>query len=484
MIKKLLAVFMALVTLLMVFSFNVFASSLPDYTMSEGEWNEYWETVKGDNTQISLTPGADETQLNFNWHSDCKMFIPKVRISKSSDMSNYTEFCGYYTPAEKGQQTNRVTVKGLEENTVYYYTYSLGKGVFSEPNMYRTLSSKSFKAIYIGDVQCSSDDDGYANTDAGNWNTLLSTALKNNDDTSFIINCGDQTQTGDNALQWAGTLAPKAMRSIPFATTVGNHDKKGYNYQFYVNNPNSYFGTTPSPVGRGYYFTYGDALFISVNSVQYNVFDQYSLVEKAVLENPDVKWRVLILHHDVYGTGHHARSDESLLMQAAYSSICDKFDIDVCLAGHEHFYGRSYFMKDNKVVDIDYSKNTAVNPEGTLYLTAASGSGKNRYYEDYQKNSDWVCFDYMTEDLIYSTVEFSENSFKVSTFDLDNNLIDTYTINKTEESRSPVNESENLLFNTNVIDRILRNFTGEYYVIFEVLYKVIDVFKNLISVIA
>ena len=224
-------------------------------------------------------------------------------------------------------------------------------------------------------------------------------------------------------------------------------------------------------------------MFISLNSTQYNVFDHYNLVEQAVSENTDAKWRVVFMHHDIYGTGHHARSDESLLMQAAYSAMCDKFDVDVMLTGHEHFYGRSYFMYDNKIVDMDYSQNTVTNPEGTLYLTSASASGKNRYYDDYVKNSDWVCFDYMTDGMIYSTVEFTDTIFNVSTYDLDNNLIDTYTIVKTEPFSENAEEDTNLLCDTNAVDRILRNFTGEYYVIFEVIYKIVDVFKNLFALI-
>ncbi len=477
MVKKIVSLTMAAVIFLSIFSFRVCASALPDYRMSDSQWDEYWNEVKDDNTQILLSPGADETKLNFSWHSQTGLYIPVVRISKNADMSGYKEFKGFFTPAEKGQQTNRVTVSGLEENTVYYYTYSVYKDTFSEPEIYRTLSPERLKAIYIGDAQCDVREDGYANIDAKNWNTLISNAVNNNPDTAMILHLGDQTQHGDNALEWAGTLSPKVLRNIPFATTVGNHDKKGHNYQFYVNNPNSYYGYTPSTTGRGYYFTYGGVLFVSINSTQYNVFDQYNLVEKAVAENPDTKWRVLMLHHDIYGTGHHARDNESLLMQAYISAICDKFNIDVCLSGHEHFYGRSYFMYDNNVVDMDYSTNEAVNPKGTLYLTAASGSGKNRNYDEYIHNDKWICFDYMTPDMIYSTVEFTDSTFNVSTYDMDENIIDTYTIVKTKDNSPEVNPADNLLFGTNTIDRILRTFTGEYYVIFRVVYKVVDILK-------
>ena len=200
---------------------------LPDYTMSKTEWDEYWKTVEGDNTQIALTPGADATELNFNWHSERKVSVPMVKIADNEKMENAKLFLGYSTLADNDQQTNRVTVTGLEENTKYYYSYSLGKDNWSEPTFYITHATDSFKALLVGDIQCSAVDDGTGYKDATSWNTTLNTALKKYPDTSFIISCGDQTQTGASATEWAATLSPKAMRNLPMATTIGNHDHKG-----------------------------------------------------------------------------------------------------------------------------------------------------------------------------------------------------------------------------------------------------------------
>ena len=52
---------MAAVMLICAFSVNSFAKTLPDYTMSDSEWNAYWEENKTNSSQISLTPGADES---------------------------------------------------------------------------------------------------------------------------------------------------------------------------------------------------------------------------------------------------------------------------------------------------------------------------------------------------------------------------------------------------------------------------------------
>ena len=455
--------------------------NLPDYTQTQAEWDSYWETVKGNNTQIALTPGADETELNFNWHSDRELKIPRVRMSKNADMSDAVEFIGYSTLADNKQQTNRVTAKGLEENTIYWYSYSLGKDNWSEPEFYRTLSAESFKAILIGDVQCGAGDDGYGYENASNWNRTLNTALKKNPDTSFILNCGDQINSGKSAVEWAATLSPKALRNIPMATTIGNHDKKGSIYKHYVNNPNSQLISMGMYTGTQYYFRYGDVLFMSFNSTNFNVFEAYNLAEKAISENPDAKWRVAFFHHDVYGTGHHAADDDNYLLQGAFGAIADKFEIDVVFNGHEHYYGRSYNMLNNEIVDLDYSKKSVVDPDGTVYITTASAGGRNRVYDE-PYSYPWLAFSYMSDEITYSEVEFTDTTFSIKTFTVDGEkLIDEYKITKTEFDYQPVDKSENLLFNTNALERILSHFMGDYYIIVEVLVKVVKTALNAVS---
>ena len=86
----------------------------------------------------------------------------------------------------------------------------------------------------------------------------------------------------------------------------------------------------------------------------------------------------------------------------------------------------------------------------------------------------------MSEELTYSTVEFDDTTFTLNTYNLEGDMIDNYTIEKTNSEFNEFDSSDGLL-NTNAIDRIIRNFTGEYYVIFEVIYKVIDVVKSVIT---
>lgn len=225
--KRTLSILLALLMLASCLAIGTSADG--SNVLTQPEWNSYWETVRNDNTLIALTPGADATQLNFCWHSDDTAKSGVVRIGKSADMTSFKEFVGKAsTDSYTGQSVYKVTATGLEPNTVYYYVYG-SNGKFSKPVMYRTLSTEKFKLLYISDIQVSSDvEDG--REEAYVWQKTLGTALDQNDDISFIVSAGDQTQHGDRANEWAGTLSPAALRSYAMATTVGNHDRKGETY--------------------------------------------------------------------------------------------------------------------------------------------------------------------------------------------------------------------------------------------------------------
>ena len=217
-------------------------------------------------------------------------------------------------------------------------------------------------------------------------------------------------------------------------------------------------------------------LFVVFNTTNINVFESHALAEKAIEANKDAKWRVALFHHDIYGTGHHACDDDNYLLQGVFSAILDKFEFDLAFDGHEHYYGRSYNMLNNEIVDLDYTANKVTDPDGTLYITTASASGKNRVYDEPYDHS-WINFSYMSEELVYSEVEFTPNTFNIKTYAVDGNrLIDEYTIEKTDFTYSDIDTSENL-FDTDALDRVLSHFMGDYYVIYV---KVTEVIKFLL----
>jgi predicted phosphodiesterase len=425
-------------------------------TEAWANWATKWETIKSDLTKISLTPGKNASELNLAWYSSSSVTeIPNVKLAKKSEMNGTSfpqsakVFSGASSSAVAGYNTNKVTLTGLEENTEYMYSYSNGSN-WSSPISYTTRSTKNFKLLYVGDPQIGSSnsnissidnkilgEDRACRNDAYNWNNTLTTALNNNPNVSFIISAGDQIQSSNkdplstiNEIEYTGFLSPSILKSLPVATTIGNHDSKNSNYSFHFNNPNaSNLGTTSA--GGDYYYSYGDALFITLNSNNTNTAEHDSLIKKAISETPNAKWRIVTFHHDIYGTGApHSESDGKAL-RPAFSKIIDDNHIDVVLQGHDHTYSRTFQLLRDQIKPTNLQDGKAINPEGTLYMTACSATG-SKYYDLYPTQQSYIAARWQGDVPTYSTMDINEVSFTINTFRADNNekIDSSYTIVK------------------------------------------------------
>ena len=218
------------------------------------------------------------------------------------------------------------------------------------------------------------------------------------------------------------------------ATTIGNHESKGTDYKYHYNNPNDgdKLGSTNS--GSDYYFSYGDVLFISLNSNNRNTVEHKELLKKAVASHKDAKWKVVMFHHDIYGSGQPHSDTDGANLRVLFAPLMDEFGIDICLTGHDHSYARSYLMADGTA--IDYGNSVAVNPEGTLYIAAGSASG-SKFYKLATTKQYYIAERSNTQIPTFSTIDFSENSLVLRTYDYNGNkYADDYTLYKTSDNLS------------------------------------------------
>lgn len=330
------------------------------------EWVAEWETVASDYTNVSLTPGADETELNFAWYSKGADEQATPIVHFGTDKENMSAFTGVSDSVDStltdGEEYtfNHVTVTGLQENTTYYYTVEKN-GVETEPEEYTTHSFSTVKMLYVGDPQIGASkgqpqngesleaESGAANAAARNdgfaWNRTLEIATSQNPDLSFIISAGDQVnKTGKpKEEEYAAYLAPEALGSLPVATTIGNHDSLNPDYMYHFNNPNSTeYGLTQA--GGDYYYSYGSGLFIVLNTNNYNVAEHERTISEAVSAYPDAVWRIVTIHQDIYGTGLDHSDTDGMILRTQLTPIFDEYDIDVVLQGHDHTYSRSKLL--------------------------------------------------------------------------------------------------------------------------------------------
>lgn len=441
--------------------------NISDYaTWKDNVWNKKDDqgnlTGEGesyDSSRIILTPGKTAKDLGFAWYSQ-KKGEPAVKIGKKEDLSDAQEFKGTATEINRSNQkntykaSNKVTVEGLfEENTTYYYSYTddVKNPNWSEVQSYTTKKTTNFQIILVGDPQIGASgsqgqgtaDDINIAVDTFNWNKTLEQAKITAPNASFILSAGDQidyagtdSSDGKNVREseYAGFTYPALLRMLPLATTIGNHESKGTDYKYHYNNPNSEDGLGSTNSGSDYYFSYGNVLFISLNSNNRNTVEHRELLKKAVESNPDAKWKVVMFHHDIYGSGQPHSDTDGANLRALFAPLMDEFGIDMCLTGHDHSYARSYLMADGTA--IQYDDSVAINPEGTLYIAAGSASG-SKFYKLATTKQYYIAERSNTQIPTFSTIDFSDESIVIKTYDYNGNkYADDYTLYKTGEKVS------------------------------------------------
>ena len=440
------------------------------------QWKTDWETVKNDYEKVSVNVGADETQLGFAWYSKT-VEQPKVRIAKTEDMKDATEFTGTQVSinieALDGYFSNKVTVKNLEKETQYYYQV-FKNGAWQKAESIKTGNPDSFSFLYVGDPQIgacknqiSSENEKMKNeiaarNDAYNWNKTLNNAITAHPEVSFMLSAGDQVNYADREYEYAGYLNASALASLPVSTTIGNHDSGSYQYSYHFNTPNAFdlddttYALGHTNAGTDYYYTYGDALFIVIDTNNYNCATHRNVIEKAVNENKDKKWRIVMFHQDIYGSGLDHSDSDGIILRTQLTPIFDEFDIDVALQGHDHTYSRSYqlsgdgkehtaFDRTNAYGEDYLTQNncytinshlvtgTIVDPEGTVYMEANSSTG-SKFYELIPAQQDYIAERSQTWTPSYSVINMTETAVTITTYDADTNKVlegsSAYTIVK------------------------------------------------------
>ena len=423
---------------------NVYANSA-----EWAAWKTKWESVRTNFCQIALTPGEDATMLNAGWVSTTKDETPQVKLmdANGNEIKTYTgvqSTSADVQTVKDGDTTYtlypcKVTITGLAENTSYKYQYYVN-GAWSDTYDYKTQSTDSFSIMYVGDPQIGAstnqlgdqNKEYYAMNDSYNWYHTLNNAVSKFPNLSFIMSAGDQiNQSGslskeadalEQQIEYAGFLNPSVLRSLPVATTIGNHDSGSVNYSNHFNYPNKQSSGDRTAAGTDYYFTYGNT-------------------EK----NPDAKWRVLMFHQDIYGSGYDHSDSDGIVLRTQLTPVIDKYDIDAVLQGHDHTYSRTYqitsdgsehssytkapsssdaeafssYLKDNLCYTLTTGSDDttkAIDPKGTVYFEANSATG-SKYYQLSGTQQDYIAARCQSWRPTYSVIDITDTTLTVKTYD-------------------------------------------------------------------
>ncbi|MDY5245911.1 MAG: metallophosphoesterase family protein [Anaerobutyricum soehngenii] len=345
------------------------------YGGAYSNWMTKWNsTISKDREQISLSPGSDNSSLNFAWYTKKASGIQKLKIAENKRLTNATVYEAKQTEAvtDKDDTTyvsNKVTATDLKADTTYYYSYQKD-GQWTAPEKYTTDNGSKFSFIFVGDPQIGSSNElkGAATeefynaqsaavaNDAFNWNTTLNQAMeKTGNKASFVLSSGDQIQSTKkkspnkaawgSEIEYSGYLSPDVLKNLPVATTVGNHDADNANYTYHFNTANASELGSNGKVGGDYWFKHDNALFIMLNTQDTNVEEHKQFIEQTVAANKDCKWRIVTLHQDIYGSAEHSNEPEITNLRYQLAPIFEDNKVDVVLTGHDHAYSRTQILK-------------------------------------------------------------------------------------------------------------------------------------------
>ncbi len=408
----------------------------PGYAASEPATVSVLEYV----LDVTLQPGANETEMNFNWY--CKHRSENqtiLQVAPKADMTGdafpadtaqtfYGEHCN-----SSGYMANWATATGLQPDTEYVYRFSTGYS-YSQVYHFSTRHTDTYNFIFVGDPQIGSS--GARNRDSRGWNATLEMALSTFPDTSFILCAGDQVESEYKEEQYESFFAPEILTSVPYAPTIGNHDV-WYSYADHFNTPNESETYGKSMAGNDYWFTYGKTLFIDLNTNAFDIEDHDAFIGEAIAAaGDDIIWKILVFHHSVYSSGSHSQEPIILSWRKYLVPMIDKYDIDVALSGHDHCYTRTYQMLGGVAQTGD--ETTVINPIGTVYVTMATSSG-SQFYDLHKGDMDYCAVRWQEYEAIYANVEVTDTSFSITVYkSADNTIIDQYTIIK-DDTLVPVN---------------------------------------------
>ena len=400
-------------------------------------------------TNISLSMGADESQMNFTWYS--ALDNASLIVADNAALTGAQTITAAATVANDGLYSCKATVTGLKANTTYYYQLS-NNGKQSDAYSFTTGGTGAFSFAYVGDPQIGAS--GNATSDTAGWDNTLNIIDANSifSDVSFLLSAGDQVNTASSESEYDGYLDHDALTGLPVATVIGNHDSSSnaYGQHFNVANESAQYGTTTA--GGDYYFVYNHVLFLILNSNDTSAAEHRAFMEAAIAATAgqDITWKVVSFHHSVYTVASHS-SDSYITSETGFKNtmvpILDELGIDVVLQGHDHVYCRTYMMdvftpitESDKYIYVngtDAAPTAVTDPDGILYITANSGSGSKTYNI---VNAEFPFSAVQNQEHIpnVSKVTVSDTEFTITTYrTTDMTVVDSFTIYRTNSSTEP-----------------------------------------------
>jgi hypothetical protein len=297
--------------------------------------------------------------------------------------------------------------------TIYYRLFDATTGAWTAEKTYQTapaLNTTAFSFLAIGDSR----------SGMSIWNQVA--ALANTKTPDFTIFNGDIVNNGGSTTDWDNwfTNGNIFIENNLVYHSMGNHDAASVpTYQNVFELPKS----TPTNGTNLYYsFTYGDAVFISLNSEDPSNTTQYNWLVSTLQANAGKKWKIIFFHRPFFTIGSHAGE-----MNSYYNTWWKAFDdygVDLIVNGHDHMYERTKPMNRNVSTTAPVAQYGSEATQGRCQIVCG-GAGAPLY----TGNATWFVEKYRST---YNFCKFDVTSDAIcnTTFDNNGNTIDSFCLTK------------------------------------------------------
>lgn len=458
-------------------------------------------------TNERMTDGRVELmQLSGNQLPNSDTFVASKIVNATPTITlplNYATSSSGILKAAKMKSTQEYTYvshKAIADNLIPNTTYAYRVGVdgyWSEIGIFTTAPDKEepFTFIYMTDSHIMNQ----AYVDDARM--CATAAAENVPEAKFCVFPGDFVETGTNRNseweweRWFDEALQPVIQQMPIVPTDGNHDdSENLNYSYHFNTDNQFKENAqikPQFDGTTYSFMYGDVLFM-VYSLQDYWKGPYSLstltstyltndvgnwFREQVKAHPEAKWRVALVHKNIFSGSSHQEDEETPLFRATMLPIMKECEIDLMLQGHDHCYEVigpvnpdtqkpiKEAIEDLEPTVLSASRNkggTFTVNDGTLYFIGAT-CGSKRYNPnsktvmeaDFDKHKVENYFDLFTGMFCqpgapsYSTFTVDGNKITVNSYKVlkgkSPELFNTFYIKRTKEHSSQTSGKKNAL---------------------------------------
>ena len=235
---------------------------------------------------------------------------------------------------------HEILITNLDPDTPYFYQVTEGGIRVGPVRSFRTApesdSTKAFSFIVLG-------DSGFGTEPQLKVASQMLTLANN---ASFVIHMGDVVYDGYEGEYRSKFFDPyrSLTHRMPFYPVLGDHDEvdeAAAYYKFFSLPPNTTEGTEDF-----YSFSFGNALFLALNSNRLLEFDNATQLPFAeeVLGNSTHTWKFIYLHHSIHTTALGREGKPGIDSQVG--PIAEKYGVDIVFGGDVHAYERFKAKQD------------------------------------------------------------------------------------------------------------------------------------------